>query len=73
MNPGDLVLIRKRAPMFPASWKTGNQPMEFETNQFGIYMGEEQESGFGENRVFYTIISPTGVPVRINSVFCSRP
>lgn len=73
MKSGDLLLIRKLAPMYPASWKTGDKPMLFDSPQVGIYMGEEQEGGFGENRVFYSIISPAGVPVKINSVFCSRP
>ena len=66
MVVGDLLIVRSHS--YPSDWKYGDQPHYYATPTSVIYLGEIKEEG-QVGRIFYRILTPTGVH-QINSVFC---
>jgi hypothetical protein len=70
VKPGDLIFVNTRyyAHSYPSNWVPGTEPFYYTVRTPVIYLSEDREGGLW-GRVFYKILTPTGVH-KINSKFC---
>ena len=69
MNPGTLCSVRQGAPLFPESWKKGQQPINIDATTTGIVLDSKQEPDTFEPRTFLRVSTRYGVGW-VNSTFC---
>lgn len=70
MNPGKLCVVDRGAPLFPESWKRGQQPINIDATTTGIILYSKQDDTHQPRTFFY--VSTCFGTGWVNSHFCRK-